>query len=149
MALKALSAYVIQTLRRAIRSEPALTEVISRLEHYPLSPAFEAIYKAADYTVDPSDNRKLLVATAAVNFTLPALAAGLAFTFLQTGDANLVVTGTSKLVSINTLVGSTATFSTTSQKKGSLVSVEAIDIDGTGNLRWLVRNQGGTTMVIA
>lgn len=150
MALKALSAYVLSTLRRAIRSESALAEVQSRLENSPLFPALGYVYAAADYTVDATnDNRKLLVATAAVNFTLPVTKLGLAFRFLQTADANLVITATSKLIQDNTLVGSTATFSTGSHKKGSHVSVECIDSDGAGTLKWIVTNLGGTTMVIA
>lgn len=150
MGLATLSAYVVSALKRAFRSNEAAAIVQAQLENKALCPAFEVVYKGADYTIDGvADNRKLLLATAACNFTLPAPAAGMAFTLGQTADANLVVTGTSKLVSINTLTGSTATFSTSSQKRGSRVTVEAVDIDGSGTWRWLVTNLGGTTMVIA
>ncbi len=102
---------------------------------------------ATDYTVVAADNGDLLVATAAANFTLPTKAVGLSFEFLQTADANMVITGSSDIVVDGGATRSTITFSTASHKIGSRVRLLCIYIGGS--LKWVVENLGSTTMTLA
>lgn len=104
--------------------------------------------KDANYTVTADDNGLLFIATAAVTFTLPTKANGLAFRFLQTADQNLVVQGSSDMVHKHSVTGSTVTFSTSSQKIGSHVLVECMYV-ATNVLKWVVSNLGGTTATVA
>lgn len=104
--------------------------------------------QASNRTVLAADNGLLFVATTAVNFTLPAKENGLAFRFLQTADANLVITGSTDIVVTNNVSASSVTFSTSNQKIGSQVLVECMYIN-TNTLKWIVTNLGGTTMTIA
>lgn len=104
--------------------------------------------KAADYTVVAADNGLLFIATAAVNFTLPTKANGLAFRFLQTADAQLRITGSSDLIHKGSAGGATVTFNTASEKIGSQVLVECL-YTADSTLKWLVSNLGGTTAVVA
>lgn len=104
--------------------------------------------KSSNYTVTTSDNGMLLIATAAVNFTLPTKANGLAFEFLQTADANMVITGSTDIVVIGNAAASTVTYSTANQKIGSRIRVQCI-YTAAGTLKWIVENLGSTTMTIA
>jgi hypothetical protein len=104
--------------------------------------------KATNYTVVAADSGLLFVATAAATFTLPTKANGLAFRFLQTADASLVITGSSDLIHKGNAGGSTVTFNTASEKIGSHVLVECI-YTADSTLKWLVSNLGGTTAVVA
>ena len=104
--------------------------------------------KGGNYTVLPADNGLLFLATAAATFTLPTKQNGLAFRFLQTADANLVIQGASDLVHKGNAGATTVTFSTASEKIGSHVLVECL-YTGTGVLKWLVSNLGGTTASVA
>lgn len=104
--------------------------------------------KAADYTLVAADNGLLFVATAAVTFTLPTAAHGLAFRFVQTADANLVLQGSLNIVHKGNAAASSVTFNTASQKIGSSVLVECLYI-AENTLRWVVTNLGGTTATVA
>lgn len=104
--------------------------------------------KGVDYAVSAADNGLLFVATAAVTFTLPTAAHGLAFRMVQTADANLVIQGSSNIVHKGSAAASSVTFSTSSQKIGSSVLVECLYI-GESTLRWVVTNLGGTTATVA
>jgi len=104
--------------------------------------------KAANYTVTAGDNGLLFLATAAVNFTLPSKQNGLAFRFLQTADANLVITGAADIVAKGNAAATTVTFSTASEKIGSHVLVECVYV-GTSTLKWIVTNLGATTPTVA
>jgi hypothetical protein len=104
--------------------------------------------KAANYTVTADDNGLLFLATAAVTFTLPTKANGLAFRFVQSADANLVIQGSSDLITLNSATASSVTFSTSSEKIGSQVLVECLYTD-TATLKWLVTNLGATTPTVA
>jgi hypothetical protein len=103
--------------------------------------------KAADYTVTAADNGKMFTATAAVNFTLPTIAVGLAYTFVQTADANMVITGNNNILVDGDAAASTITYSTASHKIGSICHVRAIRV-GSAYL-WLAQNLGETTQTIA
>jgi len=104
--------------------------------------------KAADFAVTAADHGTLLIATAAVNFTLPAKENGLAFRFFQTADADLVITGSSDIVTVNNAAASTLTFGTSSEKIGSHAHVECV-YTAEGTLKWVATNLGGTTLVAA
>ncbi|MEX2175749.1 MAG: hypothetical protein WD872_15400 [Pirellulaceae bacterium] len=104
--------------------------------------------KAASYTVVAGDNGLLFLTTAAATFTLPTKQNGLAFRFVQTADANLVIQGSADLVHKGNVAANTVTFSTASEKIGSQVLVECLYTD-TGVLKWLVTNLGGTTATVA
>jgi hypothetical protein len=104
--------------------------------------------KSSNYTVTANDNGLLFLATAAVNFTLPTKQNGLAFRFLQTADANLVITGSADIIAKGNAAANTVTFSTSSEKIGSHVLVECVYV-GTSSLKWLVTNLGATTPTVA
>jgi hypothetical protein len=104
--------------------------------------------KSANYTVLSSDHNLLLLATAAVTFTLPTKANGLAFRFAQTADADLIIAGSSDLVHKGSVDGSQVQFTTAGQKIGSQVLVECVYI-AADTLKWLVTNLGGTTATVA
>lgn len=109
------------------------------------------ITKAADYTVVAGDSGTLFVATAAVNFTLPTKANGLAFEFVQTADANMAIlsAGSADDIIVDGDAGAdSVTFSTSSHKIGSRIRVECV-YTAASTLKWIVANVGGTTMTIA
>jgi len=104
--------------------------------------------KSANYTVTADDNGLLFLATAAVTFTLPTKANGLAFRFVQSADANLVISGSSDIIALNNAAANSVTFGTAGQKIGSQVLVECI-YTNTATLKWLVTNIGATTPTVA
>lgn len=104
--------------------------------------------KDENYTVTADDNGLLFIATAAVTFTLPTKANGLAFRFLQTADQNLVIAGSTDIVHKHSVSATTVSFGTASQKIGSHVLVECMYI-AAGTLKWVVSNLGGTTATVA
>jgi len=104
--------------------------------------------KGGSYTVVAADNGLLFLATAAATFTLPTKQNGLAFRFVQTIDANLVIQGAADIVHKNNAAANTVTFSTAGEKLGSQVLVECL-YTAAGVLKWLVSNLGGTTATVA
>jgi hypothetical protein len=104
--------------------------------------------KSANYVVTAGDNGLLFLATAAVTFTLPTAENGLAFRFLQTADANLVLqSGQDNIVHKGSAAATEVAFSTAGQKIGSQALVECV-YTATGALRWVVSNLGGTTATV-
>jgi len=96
------------------------------------------VEKAADYTVLAADNGKLFLATTgAVNFTLPAISAGLVFEFLNTVDANMTITSPTadNIIGDHDASLDSIAFSTSSHKIGGHVRVEAIYLGGV--LKWM------------
>jgi hypothetical protein len=104
--------------------------------------------KSTNYPVVAGDNGLLFLATAAATFTLPTKQNGLAFRFVQTADANLVISGSADLIHKGNAAANTVTFSTASEKIGSQVLVECI-YTAASTLKWLVTNLGGTTATVA
>lgn len=105
--------------------------------------------KGANYIVTAGDNGLLFVATAAVTFTLPTPQNGLAFRFVQTADADLIIaTALSNIVHKGNAAAAQVAFSTASQKIGSQVLVECL-YTATNTLRWVVTNLGGTTATVS
>lgn len=105
------------------------------------------VRKSANYTITAEDNGMLFIATAAVTFTLPAKANGLAFRFLQSADANLVISGNDMIVAGNA-AASSVTANTSSQKAGTHLLVECVYV-GTNTLKWIVSNLGGTPISVS
>lgn len=103
--------------------------------------------KSANYTVVAADNGKRFLATAAVNFTLPTIAHGLSFEFLNTADTNMVITGSSNILAKNNAAADTLTFSTASNKIGARVRVEAQYVGAS--LKWVVEEMSTCTMTVA
>ncbi len=84
-------------------------------------------YVSADYTVVAADSGTMFLATAAVTFTLPTKAAGLAFGFMQTADANMVVASAGSAddaITDGDAGADTITYSTSSHKIGATLLVE-------------------------
>lgn len=83
--------------------------------------------KAANYTVKASESGTLFVATAAVTFTLPAIADvwdGWNAKFYQVADANLVVAAPAdKMVAPADAAATSVTFSTTDEKIGATCTI--------------------------
>lgn len=115
----------------------------------PSAPHFTAVVrKAANYTVTASDSGALFLATAAVTFTLPTIAAGLCYDFVQSADANLVIAGSSNILTFNNASASQVACSTSGQKIGARLRVYAVNIT-SGSLKWMVESYGGTTLTIS
>lgn len=98
------------------------------------------VAKTADYTVTAADNDTIFTtrgAGAAVNFTLPTLARGLHFQFVNEADQNLTVTAAAAdtMVVFNDLAADSIAFSTTSEKIGGWIEVFAND----NASKWLVK----------
>jgi len=102
--------------------------------------------KAASYTVLASEDGTQFAATAAAAFTLPALAAGLSYTFFNEADTNMSVAsaeGTNMIVDGNASASS-VTFSTSSHKIGGCVKV----VCNEAGTKWRVYNMSGPGNVI-
>jgi len=98
--------------------------------------------------VSVSQNGRLFVASAAADFTLPPIQAGLAFGFLQSADGDMRVlsaAGDDVLATGNSAADGVA-YGTNGQKIGSLVQVRATYVGA--ELKWFVANLGGTTMTV-
>lgn len=80
----------------------------------------------------------------AVTLTLPTLATGLAYRFINVADQNLIVASAAgdDMVVINDLSADSVTFSTASQKIGATLDVWSDYVAGT--LKWLTNVQIGT-----
>ena len=104
-------------------------------------------------TVVATENGTRFVANddaAATTFTLPTIANGLSYDFLQTEDFNLIVTSAAgnDIMVIGDAAASTLTCSTATELIGSLLRLTAsyVEISGTMTLRWITENLGGTTI---
>lgn len=109
------------------------------------------VSKAANYTVVAADNGTLFTAiTGAVTFTLPTLAAGLRFEFLNLVDANMTIASAGSLddiVWMNDLAADSLAASTVGQKIGARLQFEA----NAAGTKWYVRNlsPAGVTITAA
>jgi len=108
---------------------------------------------ATTKTLVAADNGKMLISTAAGNYTLPANNAanvGFKVLVLQTSDNNLVITSAAgdDIIHKGNAAADTVTFGTASEKIGSMVAVELRYI-AADTRRWVVQNLGGTTATVA
>ena len=104
------------------------------------------VAKTASYAVLAADSGKTFTTTGAigaVEFTLPAVAAGLNFTFCNTVDQNMTVTATDKIVALHNAAADGVAYSTASEKIGGVFHVVC---DGT---KWLVSSPCANTVTVA
>lgn len=102
------------------------------------------ITKTTDYTVTTADNGALFTSTAsgALVFTLPAVAKGLVFEFLNLVNQNMTITATAAvIVALNSAGSTNVAFSTSSQKIGARIRLEA---NAAGD-KWLATIANGAT----
>lgn len=90
---------------------------------------------AGNTGVAVADDGLLFIATAAADFTLPAIALGLSFQFMMLANANLGVAGAANIIAKNNAAASLVRYSTASNLIGAYCAVRAI-YNGTA-LRWL------------
>lgn len=109
-------------------------------------PMLRELNKAADYTVTANDNFTLFTASAAVNFTLPALANGLVYEFLNLADSNMTVTSAAgdDIVWDNDAQCDSLAFSTASHKIGGHLQF----FTNKAATRWYVRNLSPATCTV-
>lgn len=104
------------------------------------------IIKTATGAIVASENGALFVVNggAAVTLTLPAIKAGLRYSFLVIADQNLVVASAEgdNVIIINDASADSIAFSTSSQKIGAQLTVEAEYVNGT--LKWIPSGAVGT-----
>lgn len=101
-------------------------------------------------TVTASDNGRLFimdVATGAFTFTLPTIALGLEFTFFNTDDQNMIISGSSNIIAFGDDAASTVTYGTASEKIGAHCKVTA-RYHGT-TLKWFFTQLSANTIVVA
>lgn len=114
--------------------------------------ALRQVSKAANYTVVSGDHGvRFLATTGAVVFTLPAIAPGLYFEFLNAVDATMTVASAEgdNVVASGDLSADSIAFATAANKIGGFISLEAIYIGST--LKWLptIKNASVTIATIA
>lgn len=99
-------------------------------------------FKATDYTVTVANHGMQFTATAAANFTLPALAdvsRGWWAYFVNAADTTMVVTGAANTIVYGDAGGAystTLTFSTANKKMGGAVLIMADYVSDGGSLLW-------------
>ena len=108
------------------------------------------ILKTATGTITASENgaKFVVVGSAAVTLTLPAIVPGLSYKFYNAADQNLIVASngsSDNIVGLGDLSGDTITFSTSSEKIGAEVDVYSDYVNGT--LKWLSTVQRGTAVI--
>lgn len=109
-------------------------------------PLNEITDAGAARTVTAAENGTLFVATAADNFTLPAISAGLAFEFLQTANNNLVITAPAAIIVYeHNVAATTITFSTGTELIGAHIQVFA----NSAGTKWYCRDLSNCTGVPA
>lgn len=118
------------------------------------APFRRVVDNAAGVTVTASQSGQMLTtagASGAVVFTLPALAAGLRFMFLNVVDQNMTITSAdaNKLVGVNSVTSTSIAASTANQKIGAVIEVIATPIAGV--LKWVAfnRSPGVVTMTLS
>lgn len=107
-------------------------------------------FKATDYTILAADHGCEFVATAAANFTLPALATvgrGFQVYMFNAAAATMVVTGAADTIQTGDAAGglsTTITFSTANRQRGGAVLMMADFASDGGALNWFPKIVSGT-----
>lgn len=112
------------------------------------------VFKSASYSVLAADSGATFIAshaTVAIDFTLPAPAAGLHFNFFNVGAAAMSVLALSSgdnIVTDGDAGADKIAFSTASHIIGAACSIVAIDTDGAGTYKWgsLILAQNAATI---
>ena len=106
--------------------------------------------KSADYTLVAADNGTLFVSTNTGDqeFTLPAIAVGLSFEFLQTVDQEMLITSAEgeNFVLLNNLTADGAVYTAGSAQIGARCRVLCVYVGTT--LKWIIEDLYGTLTVI-
>lgn len=110
----------------------------------------QEVAKTASYTVLAKDNGTLFTTTGAsgtVTFTLPAIAPGLAFGFLNVVDQTMGVASAEgdNIVAINDASADSLTFSTSSQKIGAYLKV----FSNSAGTKWHYEAYTSATITVA
>lgn len=104
---------------------------------------------SSNQSVTAAQTGTLFIITAnGVTFTLPTIAEGLIYRFLQTTDNNMTITGSSNIIHKGNAAATSVAFSTNSLKIGSYAMIEARDV-GSGTLKWVLSNLGVTTATVS
>lgn len=111
-----------------------------------MGPPLHEVDKAANYQVLTTDNGTLFTASAAAAFTLPAIAQGLTFEFLNLADANMSVVSTEgdNIVWDNDASCDSLAFSTASHKIGGRLRFRA----NAAGTKWYVENLSPATCTV-
>jgi hypothetical protein len=116
--------------------------------YYPISTT-KVFATGTAYQVLVADCGSMLIANSSgtFTFTLPAIADGLTFTFMNYVAQNMVVTSTegSNVIADTNITASTITFSTASHKQGAIVDFWSF-YDGT-TLKWAWSSLSASTVV--
>ena len=106
-------------------------------------------YHVANYQVLATENGTLFLAGAAATFTLPAIKAGLAYTFVNTTNTAMAIASTEgdNIVKVNDASADSITFSTASEMIGAQATLKSEYVNGT--LKWLVNLEPGYTATYA
>lgn len=105
--------------------------------------------KTTAYTIVAADNGKLFVGAGAVTFTLPTIAAGLSFDFLQTAAGDFTVSSAEgeNIVIFNNATADGVAFSTNGEEIGGRMRFLAI-YTSTGVLKWTVEILCNNTVTV-
>ena len=120
------------------------------LGSYVANPAMLETNKTAAYTVTAAENGTLFTTgTGAVTFTLPTIAAGLCYEFLNLVDADMAIASAGSLDNIilfNDASADSATFGTSAKKIGAYCRVRS---NSAGD-KWYFENLNqGCTVTVA
>ena len=94
----------------------------------------------ANKTLTAADNGKrfICVGSGAIEFTLPTLAHGLTFDFVNAVDQIMTVTATDKIMVDGNAAADGVSFQTSSHKIGAVCRVRAEYTDNSATLKWVV-----------
>lgn len=131
-----------QQSRKQLRAQGVIFD--DDLMKYGVTTYRRVVPKTEAYTLTASDNGTLFTtsgATGGVTFTLPDIAVGLQFEFLNLEDQDMTVASAEgdNMVVIDDAEADSIAFSTASEKVGARVLVESI-YDGS-TLRWVCENK--------
>ena len=109
--------------------------------------------KSADYTVLVADNGTLFISTNTGDqeFTLPTIAAGLSYEFLQTINQEMLITSGDgdNIVLFNNSAADGISYTTAGEQIGARCRVLAVYIGtGSANLRWVVEQLSTSTLTV-
>jgi hypothetical protein len=113
-----------------------------------LFPRTQTIRNAANHTVTVAESGALYIATAAVTYTLPTPAEGLAYAFFQIADAELTLQGAGDIYGVNAANADSASFQTVGQHQGAMAAAIAAEVSA-GEWAWLVINLSKNLLTFA
>lgn len=107
----------------------------------------------ATATLTAADHGKLIevVSAGAVVLTLPAIANGLVIDIVNLADQNLTVTSAegTNVVGVNNLSATSVAFTTSSNKIGARLRLQAVTLNGASTLKWLATFGSAATATLS